>query len=56
MLILARRNGETIRTGDAIEVTVMTATGNHVQIGIAAPQYVPVHREEVYQRILEETA
>ncbi len=54
MLILTRKNGETIRIGDDIEVTVLAVTGNQVRIGIDAPQEVPVHREEVYQRILEE--
>ena len=56
MLILTRRNGETIRIGDDIEVTVLAVTGNQTRIGIDAPQEIPVHREEVYQRILEETA
>jgi len=54
MLILTRRTGETIRIGDDIKVTVLTVTGNQVRICIDAPQEIPVHREEVYQRIAEE--
>lgn len=54
MLILTRRNGETIRIGDDIEITVLNVTGNQVRIGIEAPHEIPVHREEVYQRIAEE--
>ena len=54
MLILTRRVGETLMIGDDIEVTVLAVKGNQVRIGIDAPQEVPVHREEVYQRIREE--
>ena len=44
------------RIGDDIEMTVLNVTGNQVRIGIDAPEEIPVHQEEVYQRILEETA
>jgi carbon storage regulator len=54
MLILTRRNGETLRIGDDIDVTVLASLATRVRIGIDAPQEVPVHREEVYQRIREE--
>ena len=51
MLILTRHVGETIRIGDQVEVTVLSARGNQVRIGIVAPKQIAVHREEVYQRI-----
>ena len=54
MLILTRRVGETLMIGDDIEVTVLGVRGNQVRIGINAPKDVPVHREEVFQRIREE--
>lgn len=51
MLILTRRLGETIRIGDDIAVTVLGIKGNQIRRSLAAPQDVPLHREEVYQRI-----
>lgn len=54
MLILTRRIGESIAIGDNIKVTVLTVNGNQVRVGIDAPRDLPVHREEVYERISEE--
>ena len=56
MLILTRRIGETLNIGDNIEVVVMAVKGNQVRLGIKAPKDVPVHREEIYQRIQKEKA
>jgi carbon storage regulator len=55
MLILTRRIGESIRIGDSVEVTVMAMNGNQVRIGISAPREIPVHREEVVERILSQS-
>lgn len=46
-----RRRGETIMIGDEIVVTVLDIRGNQVRIEINTPGDVPVHREEVYERI-----
>ena len=50
MLILTRHAAETLVIGDEITLTVVEVKGNHVRIGIRAPNDVAVHREEIYQR------
>lgn len=54
MLILTRRVGETLMIGDDVTATVLGVKGNQVRIGINAPKNVPVHREEIYERIKRE--
>jgi len=54
MLILTRRVGESLMIGDEVSVTVLGVKGNQVRIGVNAPKTVPVHREEIYQRIQQE--
>jgi carbon storage regulator len=54
MLILTRRVGETLMIGDNVTFSVLGVRGNQVRVGIAAPKNVPVHREEIYERIKRE--
>jgi carbon storage regulator len=46
--------GETLMIGNEITVTVLSVKGNQVRLGIQAPKEVPVHREEVFVRVLED--
>jgi len=54
MLVLSRSRSEKILIGDNIEVMVVDIRGDKVRLGIAAPDEVPVHREEVYIAIQQE--
>ena len=54
MLILTRKNGEIVRIGHDIQITVLGISGNQVRLGVNAPREVAVHREEIYQRINEQ--
>jgi carbon storage regulator len=54
MLILSRRIGETIMIGNNIEVSILEVRNGQVRVGVQAPAEVPVHREEVFERIQQE--
>ena len=52
MLVLSRKCGEKIVIpGQNITLTVLEVRGDRIRLGITAPPGVPVHREEVWQRI-----
>lgn len=56
MLVLSREIEEKIMIGEGaeIQVEVLGINKGQVKIGITAPQQIPVHREEIYQRIQKE--
>ncbi|MEQ5753403.1 carbon storage regulator CsrA [Providencia rettgeri] len=54
MLILTRRVSEEVMIGDDVKIKILGVKGNQVRIGVAAPEDVSVHREEIYQRVLAE--
>ena len=56
MLVLSRKQGEAIIIGDNITVTVVEIKGDRVKLAFNGPRTVPIHREEVYQRMRAESA
>ena len=54
MLVLTRKNGETIKIGDDIEITIVSSKNDQVKIGIKAPKNIEILRKEIYEQIKEE--
>jgi carbon storage regulator len=51
MLVLSRKQNESIVINYDIVVTVLSVQGDRVRLGIEAPGEIPVYRREVYCRI-----
>ena len=51
MLVLSRRVDESLLIDKDIKITVLDIKGGQVRLGITAPQSIKVHREEVFERI-----
>lgn len=54
MLVLSRKPGESVNIGDEVRITVLSISGKQVRIGIEAPSDIAVHREEIYNKIVNE--
>ncbi|MFJ7848231.1 carbon storage regulator CsrA [Peribacillus sp. NPDC097224] len=54
MLVLTRKQNESIMIGNDIEITVLAIEGEQVKVGINAPKNVDIHRKEVYLSIQQE--
>ncbi|CAM3952246.1 carbon storage regulator CsrA [Mesobacillus thioparans] len=54
MLVLTRKNGETIKIGDDIEIIVISSKNDQVKIGINAPKNIEIFRKEVLDQIQSE--
>jgi carbon storage regulator len=47
MLIMLRREGESILIGEDVEIRILAIGGSRVKVGIAAPRSIPVVAREV---------
>ncbi|BCN92925.1 hypothetical protein THMIRHAM_07100 [Thiomicrorhabdus immobilis] len=47
MLVLTRRESESLIIGGNIKLTILAVKGGQVRVGIEAPQEVSIHREEL---------
>lgn len=54
MLVLSRKNGESIKIGEDIEITIISSKNDQVKIGIKAPKNIGVYRKEVIEQINQE--
>ena len=54
MLVLSRKQGQSIVIDERTVVTVLQIGQGRVQIGIVAPPRVPVFRQEIHERIKAE--
>jgi carbon storage regulator CsrA len=58
MLVLSRRNRETVVIGGSggcervLKITVVAISGAKVKLGFEVDEDIPVHRLEVYERIV----
>ena len=53
MLVLSRKENETIQIGDDIEIRILEVKGDTVRIGIEAPKSVDILRGELVRSISE---
>jgi carbon storage regulator len=53
MLVLSRKIGEVITIGDSVKITVLNYDRGIVRLGIDAPKSIPVHRKEIFDKIIE---
>jgi len=51
LLVLSRCEGQSIIINDNIKVKIAKIEGGKIRVGIEAPKYITVHREEVYKEI-----
>lgn len=60
MLVLTRKNRESVvvlknEAGDVLlKITVLDIEGGRVKLGFEAEQRLPIHRQEVYERIIRD--
>lgn len=54
MLILTRAVHEAIMIGKDVRMIVLGVKGGQVRLGFEAPRNLPIYREEVFVKIVEE--
>lgn len=54
MLVLTRKEAESIVIGNDVRVTVVSVGPGRVKIGIEAPKWMAIDRQEVHDRKQEE--
>jgi carbon storage regulator len=52
VIVLPRKQGESVVLGDDIILTVIEIRGDKVRLGVELPQGATLHRREVYEAIV----
>ncbi len=55
MIILTRNDGQSIKIGDDVDITVLSSSSKQVRIGVSAPPTASIIREEIRFRPSAET-
>jgi carbon storage regulator len=55
MLVLTRKLNEEIKIGKDIVIKVLSISENQIKIGIDAPRNIQIYRNELYEKVKEET-
>lgn len=55
MLVLSRKRNESVMIGDNVTVTIVEIKGDRVKLAFQGPREVPIHRTEVYERLVAES-
>ncbi len=51
MLVLSRKKNESLVINDDVTIVVVEIRGDKVRLGIEAPTAIPVHRQEIYDKL-----
>ena len=55
MLVLSRKQHQSLVIGENIKITILEVKGNQVRIGIDAPESITVHREEILNKTIKDS-
>ena len=50
MLVLSRKQHQSLVIGENIKITVLELKGNQVRLGIDAPENISIHRQEILNK------
>jgi carbon storage regulator len=56
MLVLSRKEDQSIFIGEDIEVTILEIKDGNIKIGIEAPDNIKIYRKEIFDEIKSENS